>query len=110
MSNVTKFNERSKGLIVHLPVSDVPEEDVLLHVEYYPNRISLEDIIDPANQGNDALATGLAKVLKSWDAEDNNGPIPVTYEGLVGQSVNLLILVQRAINEDIKPGEVTGSN
>ena len=87
----------------------IPFDDQRLNVEYWPNRIILEDILDPESQGAIQLATGLAKVLKGWDLEDEQGRVPTTVEAIKGLPINLLIEVQKAINEDLRPGEATGS-
>ena len=88
----------------------IPFDDQTLNVAYWPNRINLEDILDPETQGALQLATGLVKVLKEWDLEDEAGPVPLTVDAMKGLPVNLLVEVQKAINTDLRPGEVTGSN
>ena len=100
---ITTFSERTRAL-------RVPFGEQALTLTYYPNRLSLVDVLDPANQTAAGLAPGLAALLKDWDAEINGVPVPITAEAIGTLPARFVTLVQQAINEDMRPGEATGSN
>lgn len=88
----------------------VPFGDETLNLSYFPNHVKLTDLLEPEQATPLQLADNLSMMIAAWDLEDEGTPVATTAEALAALPVTFLVGVQRAINEDMKPGEATGSN
>ncbi len=102
--NITKYRIRTKELTV-----DFGEGEVL-HLTYYPNEVKLEDILEPESKTVREAAEELTRTVVAWDLEEDGVPVPITVEALSSLPIQFFLTVQRAIAEDLRPGETTGSN